>query len=91
MPRIVEPEKPPIPFYLDHLNLDKNLDHLNLDESKKHLAKEEQLLRSDENGSKTFLVQKSHFSFDLQVGQFDCEGYEALVKGGGLAVFFSPF
>ena len=45
VPRIAEPEKPPIPFYLDHLNLDK---------SEKHLAnsKEEQLLRSDEHGSK---------------------------------------
>ena len=37
--RISQPEKPPVPFYLDHLNLDKK------DE---HLAKEEQLLRSEE-------------------------------------------
>ena len=86
VPRIAEPEKPPIPFYLDHLNLDKNLDHLKLDKSKNDLAKEEQLLRSDE----LFLVQKSHISFDLQVGQFDCEGYEALVEGGGVrSVFFN--
>ena len=44
--RMVEPEKPPIPFYLDHLNLSK-IDHLNLDKGEEHLAKEEQLLRSD--------------------------------------------
>ena len=59
VPRIVEPEKPPIPFYLDHLNLDKSLDNLkldksldnlNLDKREKHLAREEQLLRLDEHG-----------------------------------------
>ena len=43
VPRIVEPEKPPIPFYLDHLNLDKNLDHLNLDKSRDHLKLDKSL------------------------------------------------
>ena len=44
MQRIVEPERPPIPFYLDHLNLNPR--------GEKHLSKEDQLLRLDEHGSK---------------------------------------
>ena len=41
---MVEPEKPPIPFYLDHLNL--NL------QGEKHSAKEDQLLRLDDHDVK---------------------------------------